>query len=290
MLIPTYWAEARAQGRRAGRLVAFRRYGWSLTSEAEAARMANERAAEALRRALLGEEPQRREPKVPYNGADGVPIREEVIARYNGEVITRNSYGARCLNTPDAPFIDIDFDDKKRLPPPRWLGPFRGLLPRSRKTFEVDCRRHIQKFVDRYPNWSLRVYDTPSGWRLLVTHDRLPPSDPLIQQLFKMVEADPQYVRMCRNQQCFRARLSAKPWRIGIAAHMKPRPGVWPVDPGRLPERIRWVEHYEQVAGGYAACRYLETIGSDRVHPKTASLIKLHDEACQALDATRPLA
>lgn len=48
MLIPNYWAEARVEGRRAGRLVAFRRYGWSLTSEAEAARMANERAAEAL--------------------------------------------------------------------------------------------------------------------------------------------------------------------------------------------------------------------------------------------------
>lgn len=290
MLIPNYWAEARVEGRRAGRLVAYRRYGWSLTSAADAAHMANERAADALRRALHGEEPRRREPRVPYNGADGMPIREEVLARYNGEVITRNSYGARCLNTPDAPFIDVDFDPKKRLPPPRWLGPFRGLLPRSRAAYEIDCRRHIEKFLERHPDWGIRIYATPSGWRLLVTHDRLPPSDPLIKQLFKTVEADPEYVRMCRNQQCYRARLTAKPWRIGIAAHMKPRPGVWPIDPQRLRERTRWVEHYEHVASAYAACRFLETLGSEKVHPKTLAVIKIHDESCRALDSACSLA
>jgi hypothetical protein len=49
-----------------------------------------------------------REPKVPYNGAVGVPIREEILARYGAAVITRNSHGARCLNTPDILFADVD--------------------------------------------------------------------------------------------------------------------------------------------------------------------------------------
>ncbi len=69
------------------------------------------RAEEALARIVAGESVCRREPKVPYNGADGVPIREEVLGRYGDEVITRNAYGARCLNSPTALFADVDFDN-----------------------------------------------------------------------------------------------------------------------------------------------------------------------------------
>jgi hypothetical protein len=38
---------------------------------------------------------------MPYNGAAGVPIREEIVGRHGETVITRNSYGARCLNMPN---------------------------------------------------------------------------------------------------------------------------------------------------------------------------------------------
>lgn len=50
-----------------------------------------------------------------YNGAQGVPIREEVLERHGDTVITRNGYGAKCLNTPDVLFADVDFDTA--LPP-----------------------------------------------------------------------------------------------------------------------------------------------------------------------------
>lgn len=50
----------------------------------------------------------RRERKTPYNGADGVPIREEVVAKNGEAVLTRNSYGALCLNTSEVLFIDVD--------------------------------------------------------------------------------------------------------------------------------------------------------------------------------------
>jgi len=36
-----------------------------------------------------------------------VPIREEIVSRHGDTIITRNSYGARCLNTPNALFADI---------------------------------------------------------------------------------------------------------------------------------------------------------------------------------------
>ncbi len=33
-----------------------------------------------------------------------------MLERHGEDVITRNAYGARCLNSPDALFADVDFD------------------------------------------------------------------------------------------------------------------------------------------------------------------------------------
>ncbi|UUZ50590.1 hypothetical protein LP420_12790 [Massilia sp. B-10] len=111
MIVPNFWAEARTQYRSKGKQITIRRFGWSDASQEDAQNNAQARADEALKRAVSGEPLPRRERKVPYNGADGLPIREEVVARHGETVITRNSYGARCLNTPDVLFADIDFPE-----------------------------------------------------------------------------------------------------------------------------------------------------------------------------------
>ncbi|MFT4843826.1 MAG: hypothetical protein ACI8UD_002340 [Planctomycetota bacterium] len=51
------------------------------------------------------------ERKLPYGGL-GLPIREEIVARNGADIITRNGYGARCLNEPDVLFADIDMQRK----------------------------------------------------------------------------------------------------------------------------------------------------------------------------------
>jgi len=94
---------------------------------------------------------------------------------------------------------------------------------------------------------------------------------------------------MCRNQNCFRARLSPKPWRIGIRDHIRPRPGYWPVKPEHLPARHRWIAAYEEKAKDYAACRFLESLGSSTTHPTANDLRILHDELCLA-ESGLPLA
>lgn len=109
MLIPSYWAEASVKARRENRQMTIRRFGWSELNQEEAQHHAESRAQEALERLMAGEKLERREPKVAYNGAQGVPIREEVLSRHSDAVITRNLYGARCLNTPNVLFADIDF-------------------------------------------------------------------------------------------------------------------------------------------------------------------------------------
>ena len=122
-----------------------------------------------------------------------------------------------------------------------------------------------------------RTSFTPSGLRLLATHRPFDVSEPEVLEFFSAVGADPVYVRMCINQQCFRARLTAKPWRIGIAGHMRPRPGVWPVASERMPVRREWVARYEQAASAFAACRYLDSQGSGVVHEDIRNVIELHD-------------
>jgi hypothetical protein len=94
--------------------------------------------------------------------------------------------------------------------------------------------------------------------------------------------ADPQDARMCVRQNCFRARVSPKPWRIGIARHMRRRPGVWPVAPERLPIRSRWIEEYEVRAREFAARHFVEALGMGGVHPSAASVQRLHDDLARA--------
>ena len=108
MIVPDHWAEARRQHRSAAQRFTVRRFGWSTTSPADAERMAEARADEALQGLIAGQALARREPKVAYNGATGTPIREEVLARHGEHVITRNAYGARCLNTAKVLFADIE--------------------------------------------------------------------------------------------------------------------------------------------------------------------------------------
>lgn len=318
MIVPRYWAEAREQVREDGRQFTMRRFGWSDRSESEAEQMATERVREALERIRAGEKLPHREPKIPYNGAQGVPIREEIVEKHGDVVITRNSYGARCLNTPNVLFADIDFTEQGAtstkflvfllLAVPgvvvAWLvnmpiiaivevvlaailaGPIVNLVRRARTSAAggaaEQVRARLQTFLEKNPKWNVRIYRTPAGMRLLATHALIEPTDDKVKEFFDAVGADPIYVRMCFNQKCFRARISAKPWRIGINAHMKPNPGVWPVKPERIPERKRWIEAYEKKAKEFAACTFVDEMGSGGSHSKVLSVIRLHDQECRA--------
>ena len=109
MIVPRYWAEARRQERVGKKQFTVRRFGWSNANQAEAEAHAAQRLEAAWADVVSGKIHKRREVKVKYNGADGLPIREEIIGEYDDTVITRNSYGAKCLNTTDVFFADIDF-------------------------------------------------------------------------------------------------------------------------------------------------------------------------------------
>lgn len=321
MIIPNYWAEARLQHRERNRQVTVRRFGWSDESVEAAQAHAEARVREAFERVLAGEDLPRRERRIAYNGAQGVPIREEVVQREGDSVISRNGYGALCLNTPDVLFADIDFDSQ---PGPRtfWIvglvlmvvvamipkfGFGSGLLTAfsfgvaaallfghalSRRLHAARLARQggaerlaierVRAFAAAHPQWRLRLYRTPAGLRLLALHRRFDPREPEVEATFKALGADTTYALMCRNQNCFRARVSPKPWRLGLQPLRAPYSAVWSPEHAQLPARRAWISEYQQAAAGFASCRYLETLGEGLIDPAAQSVQKLHDRLCQA--------
>jgi hypothetical protein len=326
MIVPQFWAEGRIQQIVDGKQLTVRRFGWSDDSPLAAQAHADERTREAFERIAAGEPLERRERKRAYNGANGMPIREQILERHGEDIVTRNGYGARCLNTPDVLFVDVDFE----APQPGdargftvvgaaligvlvtgfasgswiaaaaagiaiaaigfWRLRVEGLHASEPEAGEGDgddplaaARARIDRFIHQHPQWHLRLYRTPSGLRALAMHDVFAPSDHAVTDVFQTLGADKVYARMCRNQNCFRARLTAKPWRIGIGEHLRPQPGVWPVAPDKLGLRDAWVARYEQVAERYAACAYIESVGSvGQAHPRALAVQQLHDTLTRA--------
>jgi hypothetical protein len=334
MIIPEYWAQARLQHREGRRQVTVRRFGWSDDSHDAAQAHADARVREAMQRVLAGEDLPRLERRAAYNGADGVPIREQIVDRHGDSVITRNGYGALCLNTPDVLFADMDAAEEdlsfrhgctlivaativfaialrvagmQNLPAAIVIGFVsawalswfvdRAYLrfvarPRARthrERWDAQAMARIRDFAASHRDWRLRVYRTPAGFRLLAMHRRFDPREPEVQACFDALGVDPTYARMCHNQRCFRARISPKPWRIGLSRLNAPAVAAWQPAHADLPERHRWIARYDAAAPRFASCRFVETLGQGAEAPEAIAVRDVHDLFCRA-DSDLPLA
>lgn len=323
MIVPAYWAEARLQARFRGRPVVVRRFGWSDEgpAQAQAQAHADRRANEALNAILAGQALPRREVRSNY-GVEGVPIREQIVQRDGDVIITRNSYGALCLNSPDVLFADIDHAQ----PPAgcvipaivaalvllagavigtllwHWLvGLVLGvaavllvnaaLLTRRKQRLaaaggaEGLALKRVDAFSEQHPDWHLRAYRTPAGLRVLAMHATFSPEDEQLQAFFKALGTDTLYARMCRLQHCFRARLTPKPWRVGLKYRIRPPVAAWSAEQANNPDRLAWIAEYEKKSAGFAACTYLRSFGdTSRVHAKAEHVRELHDRLSHAQD------
>ena len=82
-------------------------------------------------------------------------------------------------------------------------------------------------------------------------------------------------MRLCKVQECFRARLTPKPWRC---SHYVNRT-AWPRDGATQQQRFdKWLATYMARQSQYATCRYLSTLGSNAVHADVATIIEVHDK------------
>jgi len=296
MQLYTYWARTtlhcHAPDGRPYHLVAY-----TGSDESLAAAQAAGRQVVQARQARLLTEPFPDE----YPRSRG-PLREQVEQRIldgQGQLVgavTRNRYGSLILNAPRVMFLDVDDEDLRQpLPtasePFSWSRFFRQLFapaPAPPPLVPHEPHEQIQlrlaAWLQLHPDWKFRLYRTRRGFRLLVMQQLLAPTSPEAQEVFAAMRTDTLYVQLCQTQDCYRARLTPKPWRMSW--HRPPNP--FPFDtPEQEQQQQAWEREYAQRSRDFSVCEWVGEYGRGLTCPEAGQLAELHDAACLG---GRPLA
>jgi hypothetical protein len=289
MFIPRYWSKAETQAQTPqGYVMPVACWRGSPTSVADAETLAREAVERMASRIGRGEGfPDR------YAYGDR-PVREEVleeIADASGQVVavlTRNGYGCEVLNAARVLFIDVDLAPARPAEGPlvrlaRRFLPFLVAAPRAP---EADALARLAAWVDEHRGWRVRVYRTRSGLRYLVTHALFEPGGPESEAAMEYLGCDPQYMRLCRVQKSFRARLTPKPWRCGLKSPTVRFP--WKNDDEERSIR-EWEREYAAITQDWATCALLDVVGGPAVIAPIATLVARHDQTTR-VDSGLPLA
>ena len=250
MKLARFWTKERGEAVGPGGRVSAVARGWSNESIEDARRVARDLAQRVATRLASGEAARNQ-----YLYGDR-PLPEPIVREMgDGAVVTRNAYGSLVLNVRDLMFVDIDRQEQ-----PAAVVPL------------------IQRVADAN-GLAARVYQTAAGYRALITSERIEAGSPRSDALLQQFCADPLYVRLCRMQESFRARLSAKPWRCGLGTP----PVTFPFITADEESRFRqWEARYTPAAARYATCRYLTWIGPGRMDPSLEELAYYHDVETKA--------
>lgn len=282
MSIPRYWKRAsKIVKSREGKELKLTAWGWSDVGDDDARKMAERRVQDNASRVLTSASKD----EYPY---PRTPLREEIIEDISlrGEefdIITRNRYGASVLNSSSVYFADIDFDGSATKQSVFGaLGRLFGKKPDKsvRDLTEEGAFERIDKFLTLNRGWGFRIYRTFGGLRLIATHGRVKVSDSSAIETLKSLGSDPRYIKLCEIQSCYRARLSPKPWRCGFRAPTITYPFE---NEESLREFDDWKRGYEASAGGFAACKYIKSMGLSVVGSDVSEIVSLHDERTGAL-------
>lgn len=270
MKVYRYWASAELPAQDAkGKHLRLKKWAGSNNSMSEA-KGAAERAVRALKDRLGSALPQ---DHYSYGLRD---IPEELIREISPKsAVTRNRMGCLVLNTTEALFADVD------LPEPGFFAKLRGA---SRQKDEDAAIARLRQFMESRRSAGARIYRTKAGLRYLFTHAPMAVNDETLGWLAEL-GSDKLYTRLCREQNCFRARLSPKPWRVRM-----PPPNPYPREtPVTQSVFNGWVQGYEKNSDAYAVCAFLGAAGRDSIHSELSSLVREHDTATRS-DSSLPLA
>jgi hypothetical protein len=169
------------------------------------------------------------------------------------------------------------------LPEPKPTGFFQRLFGKPRSQPPVNPQNaaviDIENWTRQNSNWGWRIYRTRAGLRLLATQGLVEANSTMARDVFTAFKADPLYQKLCENQNCYRARLTPKPWRCGI--YQKPQRWPWatPQDEKRF---RKWDAEYQAHAEKWATCEFLRQVGNPAVHPQVQAILKIHDSTTRA--------
>lgn len=205
-------------------------------------------------------------------------------------VITRNSYGCAVLNAAQMFVADVDVPDPRQYP---------GLVQKLFGGGKSEIRgsfgspqfaaalRKVREAASGRAGGLCLIYRTAGGLRVIVADRLIDPSSEEAGQLHERMGSDPLYVRLCRNQESFRARLTPKPWRCGHHA----APARWPFVDAKS-ERVfkAWEDTYLERIQDYAVSCLIDAVGEGIVHSEIKPLLAVHDQFSRAGSRDLPLA
>ncbi|MCP4146496.1 MAG: hypothetical protein GY757_01985 [bacterium] len=283
MKIPKYWAKGAAGNDlktvnpATGETTdAFSCWGWSDVSVHDAEAKGKQRADKIAQTIRRGKPPDE------YLYGDK-PMREKILDEWKNQMdnvyaaITLNAYGCRVLNTADIMFVDVDFPEPSGLE--SFLDKLKGWFGKSgaltRLEWETGALAKVKMVVHNDPGCGIRVYRTRAGFRHLLTHLRAEPQSEATLKQMEALGADPLYMRLCKMQKCFRARLTPKPWRCGMS--QLPVRYPWQ-DTAAEKEAQRWLVDYATITHGFAICELVGHFGSTAMDAEMAHVVAFHDK------------
>lgn len=196
------------------------------------------------------------------------PIEQQLDAE---NIVTRNRYGSLVLNTTRLCFADVDHFPPRGLKQ-RLAALFHGIRDEQRL---LDTLRDMSRQDESF---GARLYRTAHGWRIILRKVELGSEQQ--RRLFAALNVDPLYTKLCDSQQCWRARLSPKPFHLGLPRFPKLEDSLG------APEAMGdWVTRYEERSAHLAVCRLIDTVGRSIADP----VLDYHDRSTQALKSDLPL-
>ena len=230
-------------------------FGGSNLSESDAIEDAKNKLIKAQRK-INGE--------IEKNDEYESDIIEEIIEKIDDDnIITRNRYGALVLNSKKTMFIDIDSYSKSIL----------DVLFKNKLSLKELMLGKIKKTIkkSKYSVLGFRVYETKRGYRVLVTNKDFNPRSKESRRMMNDFNSDYLYRWLCVKQNCYRARLTPKPYRIKQKA-------IKVVFPNRNNEEqatlTNWIKEYEQKSSRFSTCQLVNQFGEVKMNP----VIEYHDK------------
>ncbi len=285
MKVARFWAKETSEAIRSkNESIHVSCWRWSEKSIDDARTWAREAAQKAAKQIAAGKQLRR---EYEYLSR---PPREEIIEEIknrNGEVIatiTRNGYGSLILNTKELMFIDIDIP-YERPKSKIWVALCR-LFGHTVIGREAHIESRLIHLVQNQLQYTTRLYRTCAGYRCVILNKPIDPTSQESADLFDLFQADPLYIRLCKNQKCYRARLTPKPWRLKFRT--PPNRYPWGNEPQKQRYR-RWEKEYAAESKSFATCQFLEQSGKKKVNLELQALIELHDKITR-VGAALPLA
>ena len=177
-------------------------------------------------------------------------IKEHIVSEINpANIITVNRYGAQVLNTTEYTILDID----------KYVPSFLDLFRKGKGSTKDKIVDRFKKRIARYPEVgdSFRIYETCQGIRI-IGKTYFDPQAKNFVSIMRSLNVDCLYCTLSRKQNCYRARLTPKPYRMKMETIRIKTPLDCETEAFDV-----WQKKYAKNAQRYSVVTLLETIGKD---------------------------